>query len=296
MNQRGNPTSPLLTQMLDIISGLIYSSDLAGGLVERGETESETDNRIMSKKDKKLERMIRKSLLPSSGSNRAPVPHSIMIQSQILEDTGVGMKILDVENELMMLKLEVPQPVSQSELKQYEEQWRKVVEVLLEHGVTSEWSGTVTPEQMWELLKSEEFRAEVVVPNELKTWLAKKFILSLCDHCEDAMLFSRVSSTVFDFLVSHATNSDDTNLLQATTWILSHPSTKSEQLGPKVFSTLAEYLKTMREDQVRKEELTVLSILRLFEEKCKIYSTETIQILGKYLESGSHETGRIYSA
>ena len=109
------------------------------------------------------------------------------------------------------------------------------------------------------------------------------------------MLLSHIKETVFDFLLSQVLSGSDDNLLRTTTWILSHLSITSVQLGSKVFSTLTEYLKNVEEDK-SKPDFTVFSILRLIEAKSKFYSAETTQIMEKYIESYPNETGRIYAA
>ena len=96
--------------------------------MEGKEFSRKADEKTGAQEYKRIERLRRKSLLSSSGGNRAPTPHSIMVQRQVIEDTDFGMNLRAIENELMTLKLEDPQPLSVSELAEYEEGVQKYVD------------------------------------------------------------------------------------------------------------------------------------------------------------------------
>ena len=167
---------------------------------------------------------------------------------------------------------------------------------LLEQFITNGWGGALTPTQMSDLLEAEICKREKI-PNYFKSLLAESFVLSLCNQSEDDTLLSTVNGRVFAFLVTHATSDAGNELLLPMTWILTHSSISPEKLGSTVFPVLIEFLKHKTEDQfLQNDSAVVLSILRLVRDKCRNFSVDTVELIGKYLASGSNQTGRMYSA
>ena len=166
----------------------------------------------------------------------------------------------------------------------------------IEHYISNGWGGVLTSKEMSDLLQVEAFKKAEVVPAELGGLLAKSFILTLRHHSEAGALISIVEEKVLDFIVTQATTNQDFNLLLHITWILTHSSTSPDQLGCAIFSKLVDFLKNMAEDQFLLNNSTVISVLRLIQDRCRTYSTDTIQVTSKYLESGISQAGRTYCA
>ena len=82
----------------------------------------------MSPKESQRERAKPKSLFsPSSGSPRAPLPHSVFIQKRAT-DSDFGIQVTTAQDEQIVAELELVQTLSLSELACYEEQARMYLE------------------------------------------------------------------------------------------------------------------------------------------------------------------------